>query len=262
MSQDRATPRAVIYNRQLLLGDAKRNAVLELWEVLRYGSDNYADADYVCIYGLRPADWYAVGVRLLGRTAVECTRDALGSAMGKDIATIAAKAPRTRDALVIDLFAGSGNTLYWILQQMTGAAGLGFELDPGVFELTRRNLASLRLPIRILNADYRSGLASAPLRSDQFMVAFIAPPWGDALDRIAGLDLRRTKPPIAEIIDAIFEHVRRCPLLCAIQIYETVDPQSLDELKRRFDWSAVVLYRLNAPGQNHGLLLGTNGWKP
>ena len=77
------------YDRQLLLGGAKRNAVLELWEVKRYGIDSYGDADYVSIYGMRPADWYAKGVRLLGRTAVECTRDGLGDAIGKDIAAIA-----------------------------------------------------------------------------------------------------------------------------------------------------------------------------
>jgi hypothetical protein len=39
------------YDRQLLLGGAKRNAVLELWEVKRYGIDSYGDADYVSIYG-------------------------------------------------------------------------------------------------------------------------------------------------------------------------------------------------------------------
>ncbi len=37
----------MLYDRDLLLGGAKRNAVLELWEVQRYGSDSYGDADYV-----------------------------------------------------------------------------------------------------------------------------------------------------------------------------------------------------------------------
>ena len=63
-----------VYNRQLLLSGAKRNAVLELWEVERYGIDSYDDPAYVSVYRTRPADWYAKGVRLLGRTAVECTR--------------------------------------------------------------------------------------------------------------------------------------------------------------------------------------------
>src|SRR5215471_2329422 len=69
---------APLYDRQLLLLGAKRNAVLDLWEVRRYGSDSYGDEDYVSIYGMRPADWHGRGARLLGRTAVECTRDRFG----------------------------------------------------------------------------------------------------------------------------------------------------------------------------------------
>jgi hypothetical protein len=54
------------YDRQLLLLGAKRNAVLELWEVQRYGSDSYGDVDYVSIHGLPPSEWYARGIGLLG----------------------------------------------------------------------------------------------------------------------------------------------------------------------------------------------------
>ena len=50
-------PVADFYDRQLLLLGRKRNAVLELWEIERYGSDSYGDADYVSIYGLPPATW-------------------------------------------------------------------------------------------------------------------------------------------------------------------------------------------------------------
>ena len=51
-------------------------------------------------------------------------------------------------------------------------------------------------------------------------------------------------------------------ILCAIQIHETVEPASLAELTPRFDWSARRIYGLNAPGENHGVLLGTRGWAP
>ena len=51
-------------------------------------------------------------------------------------------------------------------------------------------------------------------------------------------------------------------LLCAIQVYEKINADSLEELTARFDWSAMRMYNLNAPGQNHGILLGTKGWKP
>jgi hypothetical protein len=42
------------YDRQHLLLGPKRNAVLELWEVHRYGTDSYGDPDYVSVYGRRP----------------------------------------------------------------------------------------------------------------------------------------------------------------------------------------------------------------
>src|SRR5436190_19229875 len=77
------------YDRQLLLDGAKRNTVLDLTEVQRYGIESWGDPDYVCIYGLRPTDWYGRGIRILGRTAVECTRDALANNIGRDIATVA-----------------------------------------------------------------------------------------------------------------------------------------------------------------------------
>jgi hypothetical protein len=211
---------------------------------------------------MRPADWHARGIRLLGRTAVECTRDGLGNAIGVDVAAIAATAAPTGGALVIDPFAGSSNTLYWLLRHLPGARGLGFELDAGVFRLTQQNLATLALPIVVLNADYQSGLTGASVAPKELVIAFIAPPWGEALDKTAGLDLRRTNPPIAEIVDLLIDRFRQNRLLFAIQVHETVDPVSLAELKPRFNWSVLRIYDQNAPGENHGILIGTRGWIP
>jgi hypothetical protein len=75
----------LVDDRGLLL-DAKRDAVLDLWEVQRYGTDSFDDPDYTCVYGLRPVEWYANGVRLLGRTVVECTLDVLADAIDADTA--------------------------------------------------------------------------------------------------------------------------------------------------------------------------------
>jgi hypothetical protein len=251
-----------LYDRELLLLGAKRNVVLDLWEVQRYGSDSYGDTDYVSIYGMRPADWHAKGVRLLGRTAVECTRDRLGDAVGKDVAAIGATRPPSAPALVVDPFAGSGNTLYWLLRHLPGSRGVGFESDAAVFRLTRHNIAALTLPIDILNTDYLSGLAGISVPSDQLLIIFIAPPWGDAFDRTSGVDLRRTTPPISEIVDFLMHRFSQNRLLCAIQVYEIVLPVSVAELTARFDWSTLRIYDFNVPGQNHGILLGTKGWAP
>src|SRR5215813_10815586 len=92
------------YDRWFMLGD-KRNELLALWEVQQYGRDSFGDPDYVSIYGLKPHEWDARGVRILGRTAVECTRDPLAVLIGRDVAA-AAKSASGSSPTVVDLFAG------------------------------------------------------------------------------------------------------------------------------------------------------------
>ena len=121
---------APIHDRALLLHGAKRNEVLTLAEVEQYGRDSFADPDYVRLYGMPPREWYRRGIRLLGRTAVECTRDALADLIGRDVAAVAAHMPATEHFVVIDPFAGSCNTLYWILKHVPNSEGIAFELDP------------------------------------------------------------------------------------------------------------------------------------
>jgi len=256
------TNRFALYDRELLLLGPKRNAVLELWEVERYGKDSYGNPEYVSIYGMRPVDWYANGARLLGRTAVECTRDELGDAIGSDVAAIVYTRPVTEPVLIVDPFAGSGNTLYWILRHISGARGIGFESDTGVLSLTRQNIAALALPIEIVNADYRSGLSGVSVAPDELIVTFIAPPWGNALGRTSGLDLRSTSPPVNDIVDLLLHRFPDNQLLCVVQVHEIVLPDSMSELKARFDWSTERIYDLNTPGQNCGIVLGTKGWIP
>lgn len=249
------------YDRQLLLGP-KRNEVLSLHEVLRYGEDSFGDSDYVSLYGLTPGDWYARGVHILGRTAVECTRDRLGDLIGRDVAEIARSALGTRAPVVVDPFAGSANTLYWIQRHLPGARALGFELDAAVFEASRRNLSILSLELELLHVDYEAGLRALTVPEEELLIVFVAPPWGDALSEASGLDLRRTTPPVAAIVDLIAATFPRRPLLLAIQIYEAVDHSSLEEVTARFDWSAVKTYEIDAPGKNVGLLLAAIRWRP
>jgi hypothetical protein len=60
---------SLVYDRALLLHGSKRNQVLTLAEIERYGLDSFADCDYVSIYGMPPREWYRQGIRVLGRTA-------------------------------------------------------------------------------------------------------------------------------------------------------------------------------------------------
>ena len=221
------------YDRQLLLHGTKRNEVLELAEVQAYGQDSYANPDYVCIYGLRPEAWYAMGIRLLGRTAVECTRDEFADLIGQDVAAVARRWRSPHRPLLIDPFAGSGNTLYWLAKHLAVEQGVGFELDPEVFAITKNNLRALALPIELRHADYRSELKTVSPAATQLVVAFVAPPWGDALDPVAGLDLRRTYPPIAQIAEQFSSEFPHSPLLFVIQVHERVSKGRWGERQRR-----------------------------
>jgi hypothetical protein len=253
--------RTPVHDRALLLGE-KRNAVLALDEVHRYGRDSFDDPDYVALYGLRPADWYARGVRVLGRTAVECTRDALAEAIAHDVAGLAARAGAVAGTVVVDPFAGSANTLWWIARRVATRRAYGFEQDPGVYALTRTNLALLGAELSLARSDHEAGLASLRLAHDELLIVFVAPPWGDALHPSSGLDLRATTPPVSAIVELVARTFPAHRVLVATQVHERVVRDSLEELVARFDWSARTTYELDAAGRNHGLLLGTLGWRP
>jgi len=250
-----------VHDRALLLHGCKRNEVLSLSEIEQYGLDSFGNADYVSIYGMPPREWYGCGVRLLGRTAVECTPDALGDRIGRDVASVAA-CMRSNQCVVIDPFAGSCNALFWILRHLPDSEGIGFESDAKVFELTHRNLAALGQRIEVVNGDYARLLERYRLPKDRGIVAFLSPPWGTALDEVQGLDLNRTTPPISEVIEQVVRRFSEHKILFAIQVYEKVSAPSLNQIRTRLDWTELHIYDINERGRNTGVLLGSQGWKP
>jgi RNA cap guanine-N2 methyltransferase len=261
MNERAGNAQSRVHDRALLLHGSKRNEMLTLAEIEQYGLDSFADADYVSIYGMPPREWYRHGIRLLGRTAVECTRDALGDRIGLDVASVAERMPSTQ-LVVIDPFAGSCNTLFWILRHLPNSEGIAFESDQQVFELTHRNLATLDQRIELVHGDYVRLLEECRVPEDRGIVAFVAPPWGTALDEVQGLDLRRTTPPITDVIERIARQFPKHKTLFAMQVYEKVSATSLSEVQTRLDWTELRIYDINEKGRNHGILLGTKGWAP
>jgi hypothetical protein len=79
--------------------------------------------------------------------------------------------------------------------------------------------------------------------------------WGTALHEVEGLDLRRTEPPITDIIARIGQALLDRKVLFAIQVYEEVTADSLAELQAKVDWSMLKAYDLNMTGRNHGIIL-------
>ena len=93
--------------------------------------------------------------------------------------------------VVLDPFAGSCNTLHWILRAPAGLGGPGLRAGPD-------GVRARRPQSRPAWADRSSSSTAATRRSspsdrpapDAALVVFVAPPWGTALDEREGLDLR------------------------------------------------------------------------
>src|SRR5258708_35850321 len=126
------------YDRDFLLSPAKRNQIIELWEVEKFGRDSFGDPNAVALYGMTPAQWYARGVRILARTTLEAVRDPLGNRIGEDVARTVATAPPGAAFGVVDPFAGSCNGLFSILRHLPGAEGLGFGFAQAILHMTTR----------------------------------------------------------------------------------------------------------------------------
>ena len=165
-------------------------------------------------------------------------------------------------SVIVDPFAGSANTLYWIARHVGAGRALAFEIDERVCEATRRNLGIVNLGLALAHVNYETGLSRLRIAPGELLIVFVAPPWGEALSPAAGLDLTRTAPPVPDVIDAVARLFGGHKVVLAVQVYETVVPDSLTAVTARCDWSAVKTYSFDAPGHNHGLLLGTLGWKP
>lgn len=249
------------YDRGYLLSPAKRNQVVELWEVEKFGRDSFGDPDAVALYGMRPAEWYATGVRILARTLLEAVRDPLGDLIGADVARVAATAPPGSAYGVVDCFAGSCNGLASILRHLPGADGIGFEFEPAIFGMSTANIASLGAPIRLFNGDFRDLLGTHRVPPGRRVVAFLAPPWAEALSAEAGLDLGRTRPPIREILDAFERVYAEAPILFVVEVHERLVPEPLAALRAAFEWSELRVYDLAGPTGRHGVLLGTRRWR-
>jgi hypothetical protein len=100
-----------------------------------------------------------------------------------------------------------------------------------------------------------------PFPANHRIVAFLAPPWADALSAETGLDLSRTKPPVGDIVDDFERVYPDNPILYVTEVHEHLVPEPLAELRTKFEWSELSLYGIAGPTGRHGVLLGTKRWQ-
>src|SRR5262249_8394296 len=106
------------YDREFLLSPEKRNQLVELWEVEKYGLDCFNDPNHVHLYGMPPREWYERGVRILARTCLEAVKDPLGNKIGSDIAEVTARASAGRAVGGVDPLRGAWYCLYAVFQHV------------------------------------------------------------------------------------------------------------------------------------------------
>ena len=126
--------------------------------------------------------------------------------------------------------------------------------------MSARNIASLGASIQLLYGDYGKLLGQHRFPAAHRIVAFLAPPWAEALSAEAGLDLGRTKPPIEKIVDDFERVYPNNPILYVTEVHERLVPEPLAALRTRFEWSELHVYDIPGPTGRHGVLLGAVRW--
>ncbi|MEU7163918.1 hypothetical protein AB0A70_04635 [Streptomyces morookaense] len=235
--------------RDRLLGEL-RTTVLGDAELREAGSLIYGDPERFALYGIPAPRMAAAGVRLLGRTTIECCIDAFTAPVADALAGIQATAhPAGQEdgqPFVADLFCGSGNFGHHLGRRL-GFPAYASELDPAVYEATRNNFDRIGSTIELVQCDYRDLLGKLTPRSPRDTYA-VEPPWGPAFTP-AGLDLTRTSPPVPDIVDAIRRSRGGMPCYVAVK---TNDQLAHDSLARSFAGAHHLRSVTPPPSLPHG----------
>ncbi|WP_171164259.1 hypothetical protein [Streptomyces sp. I05A-00742] len=209
--------------RDRLLGDL-RTTVLTGEQLCEAGRLVHGRPEGLSLYGIPATEMQSEGIRLLGRTAVECCADAHAAEVADVLAALHAfSPPGGEDPLLVDLFCGSGNFSHHLGVRL-GITVDAAELDPAVHAATSHNLGRVGADVRLHLGDYRDLLGRLPARSMRDTY-FIDPPWPASTP--AGLDLTRTSPPVPDILDDIRRSRDGLPCLIAIKASDRIAHDSL-----------------------------------
>ncbi len=241
--------------RNELLGE-KRSVVLSLDEIRRVGEEFYEDPEGLRLYGMRPRDYYAIGVRITGRTAIECSNDLRAVGQARAVRDVLSREFPGRSPSAVDLFTGSGNSLYHLARHMSAVIIVGFELDDAVYELTRENFQKIHFHALFERGSYHTLLRPEVLPRENPCVVLVAPPWGAAFSFSGGLDLRCTDPPVHEILSWVRERLPHHELICVIQTHERMVAESVAAIAAgRKVYAQGVIHASARPERNQGYIV-------
>jgi hypothetical protein len=241
--------------RDELLGE-KRSVVLSLDEIRRVGEEFYEDPEGLQLYGMRPQSYYEIGVRITGRTAIECSNDIRAVGQAQAVRDVLSRAFSGTNPSAVDLFTGSGNSLYHLAGNTNAVAIVGFELDDTVYELTRENFEKIHFQALFEQGSYQALLRPEILPRENPCVVLVAPPWGAAFSFAGGLDLRRTNPPVHEILSSVRERLPHHELIFVIQTHERMVAESVAVVTAgRTVYAQGVIHASARPERNQGYII-------
>ncbi len=210
-------------SKQLTLGDVRRAG----WELAGNPND-------LRLFGMVPLAWHCLGIRIRGRTAVELTRDGHAEFLGRSVANTLAKIG-VRVSDVIDPFVGSGNLLFHVARATKATRAIGLDNSGDVMNLIRRNFARLRVfgRLRIDDLQLHQGnwTECDAYIEDRPTLFIVDPRWGDAFDA-RGLDLRKTVPPITEVLESLLKKVTATPMFAMLKIHPLMAQGSMEDIKQ------------------------------
>lgn len=236
--------------RQTLLDRPLATQVLDLNQLHKAAQDLCGDSEDLRVYGMETDEWYQMGIRILGRTVVEAIRDPQAAFIAASVAS-SVEAEALKEAVLVDLFVGSGNLLHHFIRKTKPSRAVGFDIDPTVLALTASNFRTLSRKeprdatrTEFIVGDWRAGLKTMKTEAEEgkTVVALVDPPWGEAYTH-EGLDLRRTSPPIPVILRALRAVHGTGPLFAVIKTIPSVVADSFTEIQSEYD----VLERKHSP---------------
>jgi Conserved hypothetical protein 95 len=219
----KATHNGYFELRAELLGGS-RTRVLDGSELVAAGRLIYGRPEGFAVYGVPSPQMAARGLRLLGRTTIECSVDTYVMPIADLLADADLGVPIATGGFVADLFCGSGNIGFHLGRRL-GKPVYASELDPAVYAATRHNIDVLGIDVELNLMDYRDLLGKLPTSGDAD-VYVVEPPWGPAFTA-NGLDLACTTPPIPEILRDILRSRQDRPCVVVIKTNDQIANDSL-----------------------------------
>jgi 16S rRNA G966 N2-methylase RsmD len=237
---------------------SSQSRVLSLDEILFISRSYYGDEGLLSLFGKKPKSFYNMGIRILGRSAIECSIDAHSIGMAKSIKKLKRAFFPREEAVILDLFLGSGNLLYHSAKALGFPPAIGIENNKEIYIHTKNNLKIMGDRCQVFFGNSLNYIKKMNFPDNKPLIVLIAPPWGQALSFEDGLDLLKTSPPVDEIIASVKHTFSKQRLIFVIQTYEKLVRNSVKCITDQFTYSNEEIIPSIGEGLNTGLLVCSN----